>query len=311
MINNNRFKPVSVSDLIMPIFVREGIESRQEILSMPGVFQFTIDEAVDKALEVEKLGIQAVILFGIPLQKDDTGSGSFNMNGIVQKAIRAIKQKTTDLIVIADCCMCEYTTNGECGLMIDYTIDNDTTRETLKKIAISQAKAGADIIAPSGMITRMVEIIRNALDDEGFNDKKIMSYSAKYASNFYGPFRDAGGSAFTGESRSTQLDCLDIDAAAAVKEILEDIKEGADFTMVKPALSYLDIIAKVRSETDTTLAAFNVSGEYSMVKFAAKNGAADEAKIVNEILLSIKRAGADLIITYFAEDVAKRLTKES
>ncbi|MFH1504981.1 MAG: porphobilinogen synthase [Candidatus Omnitrophota bacterium] len=306
--HKGRHKKVAVEDLIMPIFVREDIESKNLVSSMPGIFQYTVGEAVDKALEIEKLAIPAIIIFGIPRQKSDTGDEAFNSKGIVQKAIRAIKQKSANLIVIADCCLCAYTKNGECGLIVDGTIDNDLTREALKKIAVSQAQAGADIIAPSGMITYGVEVIRKALDQRGFSDRKIMSYSAKYASSFYSPFREAGGTAFAGPQRKTQLDSFN--TRLGVEKVLEDIKQGADFTMVKPALSYLDVIAKVRCLTDISLVAYNVSGEYSLVKFAAQNGAIDEIKVTNEILLSIKRAGADLIITYFAEDLARRLLKK-
>ncbi|MBF0252421.1 MAG: porphobilinogen synthase [Candidatus Omnitrophica bacterium] len=303
LLHKGRHKKVSVSDLVMPIFVREDITAKNPVASMPGIFQYTLDEAALKAAELEKLGIPAVILFGIPSKKDNLGSNAYTENGIVQQAVRAIKKKTKDLIVITDCCLCEYTLDGECGVLCENTIDNDTTRELLGKIAVSQANAGADIIAPSGMITNMVSTIRTALNKAGYTNTKIMSYSVKYASNFYGPFREAGGSNFKGKVRSTQIDPMN--AEISIKKVLTDINEGADITMVKPALSYLDIISKVRAVTDIALAAYNVSGEYSMIKFAAANNAVDEIKIVNEILLSMKRAGADIIITYFAESFAK------
>ena len=302
--HNGRFKEVYLNDLIMPIFIREDIKSKNPVKSMPGIFQYSVEEATQKAKEIEDLGIPAIILFGIPRKKDERGSEAYNPNGIIQQAIGSIKKNTKELILIADCCLCEYTKDGECGIACDGTIDNDTTLNLLKEISLSQAKAGADIIAPSGMISKMVASIRTALEENNFKNTKIMSYSAKYASNFYGPFREACGSEFQGGVRKTQLDYRD--SESSVKEVLEDIREGADIVMVKPALSYLDIIAKVRQSTDMTLAAYNVSGEYSMVKFAAQNSAINEEKVVNEILSSIKRAGADFIITYFAEDVAKR-----
>lgn len=306
--HRGRFNTVSLDDLIMPVFVREAISGKQPVASMPGIFQYTLDEAVDHAKEIEALGLKAIILFGIPGAKDAQGSAAFASNGIVQRTIRAIKNTTKDLIVIADCCLCQYTLDGNCGLVDNGTIDNDDTRNVLKKIAVSQARAGADIIAPSGMITRMVRSIRKGLDDSGFNATKIMAYSAKYASHFYGPFREAGGSSFQGNVRETQLDYTD--SESCIDKVTADIHEGADITMVKPALSYLDIISKIRRATDVPLAVYNVSGEYAMVKFAAQQNAVNEHRVVHEMLSAMKRAGADFIITYFAKEFALQAVNE-
>lgn len=306
---------LSVSDLIMPYFVVEGGNIRQPIKSMPGVFRFSADNLVKEVTEIHNLGIPAVLLFGVPAKKDETGSRAYDKSGIVQKAIRAIKREIPDMIVVTDVCLCSWTSHGHCGVLPFQTrmrngnkksisVDNDGTLKILARIALSHAESGADIIAPSAMMDGQVSEIRNALDKNGFKDVAIMSYSAKYASCFYGPFREASCSTpQSGDRKGYQMDCRNL--KEAIREVEQDIKEGADIVMVKPALSYLDVIHAVKEKFNIPLAAYNVSGEYSMVKAAAEKGWLDERNTALEILTSIKRAGADVIITYWAREVAK------
>lgn len=301
---------LTVNDLIYPMFVVPGEKQRQEVPSMPGVFRFSIDELVKEVEEVAKLGIPAVLLFGIPERKDEWGSEAYDENGIIQRAIRALKRAVPELIVITDVCLCEYTSHGHCGIVREtpngFEVDNDATLEVLAKEAVSHAAAGADMVAPSDMMDGRVKAIREALDENGFSHVPIMSYAAKMASAFYGPFREAAESAPQfGDRRGYQMDFSN--KREALREIALDLEEGADIVMVKPALAYLDLIAAARERFDVPIAAYNVSGEYAMVKAAAKMGWLDEERIVWEILTAIKRAGADLIITYFAKDVAKRM----
>ncbi|MCR2043697.1 porphobilinogen synthase [Anaerosalibacter massiliensis] len=297
---------LSVEDFIYPIFVEEGTNIKEEIPSMEGVYRYSVDRVLKEVEEVESLGIKAILLFGIPANKDELGTEGYAEDGIVQKATREIKKVFPQMYVITDVCMCEYTSHGHCGILLENGyVDNDKTLEYLGKIALSHARAGADMIAPSDMMDGRIEYIRNCLDDNGFKTVPIMAYSAKYASSFYGPFRDAADSspAF-GDRKSYQMDPANTDEA--MREIELDIMEGADIIMVKPALSYLDIIRRAKDNFNMPLAAYNVSGEYSMLKMAVKEGLLDETAIL-ESLLSIKRAGADIIISYFAKDVAKIL----
>lgn len=297
---------LSVDDLILPLFVVEGEGIKKPIKSMPGNFQMSVDVLVKEAEDIHALGIPAIILFGIPKVKDAEGSDSMDDQGIIQRAVRAIKAAVPDLYVITDVCFCEYTDHGHCGPIKDNDVDNDATLINLGKQVVVQARAGADMVAPSGMMDGMIAAIREALDDNDFKNIPIMSYAAKYASAFYGPFRDAAESAPQfGDRRSYQMDPAN--AREALTEVGLDIEEGADIIMVKPALSYLDVIHRVREETALPVAAYNVSGEFSMVKAAAANGWIDEQRVALEILTSIKRAGADLILTYFAKDVVKWL----
>lgn len=298
---------VSSDDLIYPIFVKEGMEGQEPVEGMPNQFRLALDEVRDEALEIVSLGIPAVILFGIPQKKDADGSEAYNPDGIIQRAIGEIKDEVgDDLVVITDVCLCEYTDHGHCGVVEDEKILNDPTLELLAKEALSHAAAGADIVAPSDMMDGRVGAIREALDREGYEDTIIMSYAAKHASSFYGPFREAADSVPTfGDRMSYQMDPANTNEA--MQEVHLDIEEGADIVMVKPALSYLDLIYRVKQEFAVPTAAYNVSGEYAMVKAAAKKGYIDEERIVMEIMTSIKRAGADLILTYHAKDVARRL----
>jgi porphobilinogen synthase len=299
---------LSTADLIYPLFVIFGKGVKKKISSMPGCFQMSVDEIVKEAQKVFKLGIPAIILFGIPEHKDERGSEGYNPKGVVQKAIRAIKNKVPDLIVITDVCMCEYMSHGHCGVIKKGKILNDPTLELLAKEALSHAKAGADIVAPSDMMDGRVAMIRETLDANGFEDIPIISYAAKYSSAFYGPFREAAESTPSfGDRRSYQMDPAN--RREALKEVALDIEEGADIVMVKPAMSYMDIISDVKENFDLPVAAYNVSGEYSMVKAAAAKGWIDETKIVMELLTSFKRAGADMIFTYHAKDAAKELNK--
>ncbi len=299
---------LSPDDLIYPLFATYGKNVRKEIQSMPGCYQESVDRIVKHAKEVHSLGIPAVILFGIPEQKDDIGSGAYDPQGVVQKAIKAIKNKVPEIYVITDVCMCEYTSHGHCGIIEDGDVKNDPTLELLAKEAVSHARAGADMVAPSDMMDGRVEAIRLALDDEGFSGVPIMSYAAKYASAFYGPFRDAAESVPQfGDRRSYQMDPGN--RREALKEVALDIEEGADIVMVKPAMTYLDIISDVKEIADLPVAAYNVSGEYSLIKAGAKLGWIDEERVMMEVLTSIKRAGADLILTYFAKDAAKVLNR--
>ncbi|MFA4918031.1 MAG: porphobilinogen synthase [Thermodesulfovibrionales bacterium] len=297
---------LSPDNFIYPLFVTFGKGIRKEISSMPGCFQESVDKVVKHAKEVFSLGIPSVLLFGIPEHKDETGTGAYDENGVVQKAIKAIKNSVPELYVITDVCMCEYTSHGHCGIIKDGDVENDLTLELLAKEAISHAKAGADMVAPSDMMDGRVEAIRDALDGKGFSDLPIMSYAAKYASAFYGPFREAAESTPQfGDRRSYQMDPSN--RREALKEIALDIDEGADIIMVKPALAYLDIISDAKDSFDIPVAAYNVSGEYSLVKAAGRLGWIDEKRVMMEILTSIKRAGADLILTYFAKEAAKIL----
>ena len=290
------------NDLIMPLFVRPGKGVQNPINSMPGNYQLSVDMLVEKCKELYGLGVQSVLLFGIPEHKDEHGLVACQENGIVQQATRAIKKVLPDLFVIADVCNCEYTTHGHCGTIIDGDVDNDSTLITLGKQSVSLAQAGIDMIAPSDMMDGRVGFIRKALDDNKFANMPIMAYSAKYASAFYGPFRDAAESAPQFGNRATyQMDPAN--SNEAMREVQQDIIEGADIVMVKPALSYLDIINRVKTEFNMPICAYNVSGEFSMVKAAAANGWVDEERMTMEILTSIKRAGADMIISYHTQDV--------
>ncbi len=296
------------NDLIYPLFVVPGRKVKNAVKSMPGVFQMSIDVLVEECKEVENLGIPAVILFGIPEHKDEVGSGAYDANGIIQQAVRAIKAEVKNLLVITDVCMCEYTSHGHCGVLNGEEILNDETVSLLAKEAVSHAEAGADIIAPSDMMDGRIIAIRKALDYKGFAKIPILSYAAKYASGFYGPFRDAAEStpAF-GDRRSHQMDIAN--ANEALREVETDIEEGADMVMVKPAGAYLDIIWRVKEKFGLPTAAYQVSGEYAMIKAAAQNGWIDEERVMIESLMAIKRAGADMILTYFAKDVAKFIDK--
>jgi len=298
---------LDASDLIYPMFVEFGEGVRREVSSMPGVFNISLDQLPAEIDELKSLGIPAVILFGIPETKDEAGSGAFAEDGIVQQAIRAIKAHDPDFYVITDVCMCEYTSHGHCGAIDDHgCVINDVTLEMLASTALSHAEAGADMVAPSDMMDGRVAAIRAALDAEGFSEVPIMAYSAKYASAYYGPFRDAADSAPTfGDRRAYQMDPAN--AEEALREVALDIEEGADIVMVKPALAYMDIIRRVKEDFGYPTAAYNVSGEYAMVKAAALNGWIDEKRVVLETLLGFKRAGADLILTYHAKDAARWL----
>ena len=297
---------LSVDDFIYPLFVVEGEGVKNPINSMPGNYQLSIDLLVDEVKEAHGLGIPAIILFGIPAQKDAVGSDAMDDNGIIQRAVRAVKEAVPEMYVITDVCFCEYTDHGHCGAIKDGDVDNDATLEMLGKQVVTHAKAGADMVAPSGMIDGMVGAIRGSLDENGYNNIPIMSYAAKYSSAFYGPFRDAAESAPQfGDRRAYQMDPAN--AREALLEVDLDITEGADIIMVKPATPYLDIICRVRQEIDLPVAAYNVSGEFSMVKAAGQLGWIDEKKVAVEMLTSIKRAGADIILTYFAKDAAKWL----
>ncbi|RJQ42932.1 MAG: porphobilinogen synthase [Nitrospiraceae bacterium] len=299
---------ITPNDFIYPLFVISGKGVRKKISSMPGCFQVSVDECVKEAQNAHKFGIPAIILFGIPERKDEKGTEAYNPKGIVQTAIRAIKDKVPDLVVITDVCMCEYMSHGHCGIVKKGKILNDPTLELLAKEALSHAKAGADMVAPSDMMDGRIMAIRNILDTNGFEDIPVMSYAAKYASAFYSPFREAAESTPSfGDRRSYQMDPAN--RRESLKEVALDIEEGADIVMVKPALSYMDIISDVKDTFDVPVAAYNVSGEYSMVKAAAKMGWIDEMKVVLEILTSMKRAGADMILTYHAVDAARELGK--
>ncbi|NPA07348.1 MAG: porphobilinogen synthase [Chloroflexi bacterium] len=304
MVQETHLQP---SDFIYPLFVVHGKGVRREVPSMPGVYQLSVDQAVQEAEDAYRLGIPAVILFGIPARKDPIGQENFAPEGIVQKAIRAIKAAVPELVVITDVCMCEYTDHGHCGIVDDeQEVVNDPTLEIYGKVAVSHAEAGADMVAPSGMMDGQVGAIRAALDAAGFGHIPIMAYAAKYASSFYGPFRDAAQSPPRfGDRRGYQMNPAN--AREALREVALDIAEGADIVMVKPALAYLDIIRQVREAFPVPVAAYQVSGEYAMIKAAAQRGWLDERAVALESLLAIKRAGADLILTYFAKDAARWL----
>jgi len=289
--------------LVQPLFVMAGEGVREEIASMPGIERYSISELVAEATELQAAGIRAVILFGIPAQKDDVGSGAYDDEGVVQMAVRALKEAHPDLLVIADVCLCEYTSHGHCGVVRDGEVDNDVTLELLAKTAISLAAAGADVVAPSDMMDGRVGTIRHQLDEEGHADVPIIAYSAKYASAFYGPFRDAAESTPEfGDRRGYQMNPANADEA--LREVGLDLEEGADMVMVKPALPYLDVIGRVKEAFHVPLAAYQVSGEYSMLKAAAQNGWIDERAAVLETLTAIRRAGADVVITYYAKEAA-------
>ncbi|WP_337019678.1 porphobilinogen synthase [Oceanobacillus massiliensis] len=290
-------------DFIFPMFVIEGENIKNEVPSMPGVYQLSFDLLLDEVREVYELGIKSVIFFGVISEKDEVGSGAFAEDGIIQEATRMVKKEFPDLLVVADTCLCEYTSHGHCGVIHNHDVDNDESLQLLAKTAVSQAQAGADIIAPSNMMDGFVAVIRAALDEAGYSHIPIMSYAVKYASAFYGPFRDAAESVPQfGDRKTYQMDPAN--RLEALREAESDVAEGADFLIVKPALSYLDIVREVRDNFNLPIVAYNVSGEYSMVKAAAQNGWIDEKALVMEKLTSMKRAGADLIITYFAKDAA-------
>jgi len=299
---------LSVDDLIYPLFAAAGKRIRREVPSMPGVFQLSVENLVKEVKEVRSLGIPAVLLFGIPAKKDPLGSDACSDDGIVQTAVRAIKDAVPGILVITDVCFCEYTDHGHCGILTsDGDVDNDATLAILAESALSHARAGADMVAPSDMMDGRVAAIREGLDKEGFQGIPIMSYAAKYASGFYGPFRDAAGSTpRSGDRRSYQMDPPN--AREALREVALDVQEGADIVMVKPALAYLDIIRRVRDEFDLPVAAYNVSGEYSLIKAGAKLGWIDGERVTMEVLTGIKRAGADLILTYSAKEAARILS---
>jgi len=297
---------VSVNDLIYPMFSAFGKGIKKEISSMPGIYQQSIEHIVEEAKEVKALGIPAVLLFGIPECKDSVGSDAYSDSGIIQETIRAIKSKVPGLAVITDVCMCEYTDHGHCGIIVDGDVDNDSTLELLAKEALSHARAGADMVAPSDMMDGRVAAIREALDENGYDKIPIMSYAVKYASGYYGPFREAAESTPQfGDRRGYQMDPAN--RREAFREAASDIDEGADIIMVKPGLPYLDIVRDMRNEFNMPLAVYNVSGEYSMIKGAAANGWIDEERVVMETMTAFKRAGADIIITYHAKDVARWL----
>lgn len=294
---------IAVDDFIYPLFVIEGENIKNPVNSMPNIFQYSIDRIDEELQRIERAEIPAVLLFGIPAHKDEVGSGAYDDNGITQRAIRYMKERYPKLLIIADVCLCEYTSHGHCGMVHNCEILNDETLPLLAKMAVSLAKAGADIVAPSDMMDGRVNAIRNALDENGFINTPIMSYSAKFASGYYGPFRDAAGSApHFGDRKSYQMDPAN--GREALREIADDLNEGADMIIVKPALAYMDILSGARQRFDIPLIAYNVSGEYAMVKAAARNGWIDEKRIVLENMISLKRAGADRIITYHAPDIA-------
>jgi porphobilinogen synthase len=304
LVRETRLDP---GDFVMPLFVEAGLDGRSPIEAMPGVDRLSIGAAVEEAGEIAALGIPAVLLFGIPDHKDDEGTGAYDDEGIVQLATRAIKQAHPDLLVMTDVCLCEYTSHGHCGLLrTDGSVDNDSSVDLIARTAVSQARAGADVVAPSDMMDGRVGAVRAALDEEGLTDTPIVAYSAKFASAFYGPFREAADStpAF-GDRRAYQMDPAN--GAEAVRESVLDVEEGADVVMVKPALPYLDVIRRVKDETRVPVAAYNVSGEYAMIKAASAAGMLDERAAVLEALTSIRRAGADIVITYHAKDAARWL----
>ena len=299
---------LSVNDFIYPLFIEEGKNIEREIISMPGIKRFSLDRISKELDDVVALKIPAVLLFGIPSNKDNEGTETWNENGIIQKAIRFIKQNYPDLYVITDVCFCEYTSHGHCGIIHENDVDNDATLVNIAKQVISHAKAGVDMVAPSGMMDGTIEMVRQSLDNSGFSDLPIMAYSVKYASAFYGPFRDAADSAPTfGDRKTYQMDPANREEG--LRKATFDAEEGADILMIKPALSYLDIIRDLKNNFDRPIACYNVSGEYAMIKAAAEKGWIDGEKVMMESLLSMKRAGADIIITYFAKEAARILLK--
>ena len=307
--NMIRETSVSVNDLVYPVFIKEGTDEKIPVDSMPRIYQYTIDRFPEELDRIQKAGVSAILIFGIPEHKDECGSQAYAEDGITQRAIRQIKEWAPDLLVIADVCLCEYTSHGHCGLVHEGKILNDETLPLLAKMAVSLAKAGADMIAPSDMMDGHIKVLRESLDENGFTDTIVMGYSAKFASGYYSPFRDAAHSAPAfGDRRTYQMDPAN--GREALRECQADIDEGADIIMVKPALAYLDIVRQARDLTRLPLAVYNVSGEYSMVKAAAQNDWIDEKRIVMENMIAMKRAGADIIITYHALDVAKWLEEE-
>jgi porphobilinogen synthase len=295
-----------VEDFIYPLFIIEGEHIKNEVKSMPGVFQISLDNLQAEMEEIVALGIKSILLFGVPLEKDELGQGAYHNHGLVQEATRLVKEKYSEIIVVADTCLCEYTSHGHCGVIQGDKVLNDPSLQLLVQTAVSQAQAGADIIAPSNMMDGFVAAIRKGLDEAGFEDVPIMSYAVKYASSFYGPFRDAADSTPQfGDRKAYQMDPAN--RLEALREAESDVMEGADFLMVKPGLPYLDIVRDVKNHFNLPVVIYNVSGEYSMVKAAALNGWIDEQRVVMEMLTGMKRAGADLIITYFAKDVARWL----
>ena len=300
---------VHIEDLIYPLFIVEGENVKKEISSMPGIYNLSIDQLKEEMDEVQALGIKSVLLFGIPNEKDECGTQAFHDHGIVQEGIRYIKKKYPEIVIIADTCLCEYTDHGHCGVIEEGKVLNDESLSYLVKTAVSQAEAGADIIAPSNMMDGFVQAIRKGLDEAGFLDVPIMSYGVKYASAFYGPFREAADSTPQfGDRKAYQMDPAN--RIEAFREAESDVQEGADFLIVKPGLPYLDIVRDMKNQLNLPIVTYNVSGEYSMVKAAAQNGWIDEKRIVMETMVSMKRAGADLIITYFAKDVARWLKEQ-
>lgn len=297
---------LSVDDFIYPLFIVEGENIKKEISSMKGVYHFSVDMVLDEVKEILDLGLKSILLFGIPDKKDPLGSEGYSKDGIIQKAIRAIKENYPEMYIITDVCMCEYTSHGHCGILQeDGQVNNDATLPYLSKIALSHIEAGADMVAPSDMMDGRIGHMRNILDENGYETIPIMAYSAKYSSSFYGPFRVAAKSApSTGDRKSYQMDYANSDEA--IREVIYDIEEGADIVMVKPALSYLDIIRRIKEEFNIPLAAYNVSGEYTMLKMAVENGVVGE-EVIMEVITSIKRSGASIIISYFAKDIAKML----
>ena len=300
---------LNVEQLIYPLFIAENIDEPREISSMPGILQWPLEHLAREAEQIARLGISAVLLFGIPSEKDEVGSQAYASQGIIQQAIQRFKEEVPDVLVLTDVCLCEYTSHGHCGVIHNGDVQNDESLELLSRMALSHVEAGADVVAPSDMMDGRVGAIRYTLDEHGFNSTPIMAYSAKYASGFYGPFREAAGSSPQfGDRRSYQMDPANV--REALREIDLDIAEGADIVMVKPALAYLDVIQRVREHCDLPIAAYNVSGEYAMIKAAAQRGWIDERRIVMEVLTGIRRAGADMIITYFAPEVAQWLREE-
>jgi porphobilinogen synthase len=294
---------LAVDQLIYPLFIAEGIHEPHEIASMPGIVQWPQEQLGREAERIARLGIPAVLLFGIPSEKDEVGSQAYNSRGIIQEAIRLLKSVNPELLVITDVCLCEYTSHGHCGLIHNGSVQNDASLELLARMALTHAEAGADLVAPSDMMDGRVGAIRHVLDEQGFNQTPIMAYSAKFASAFYGPFREAAGSTPQfGDRRAYQMDPSNV--REALREVELDIAEGADIVMVKPAMAYMDVIRQVRDRYDLPVAAYNVSGEFAMIKAAAQNGWIDERRVAMEVLTGIRRAGADMIITYFAPDVA-------
>jgi porphobilinogen synthase len=301
LVRETRLSPEA---LIYPIFICPGEKVRREVSSMPGQYNLSVDNAVEVARDAEKAGIGGILLFGLPPDKDEVGSGAYDENGIVQQALRAIRENVRDLLLITDVCLCEYTSHGHCGVIRHNDVQNDSTLKLLVEEAVSHVRAGADIVAPSDMMDGRVAAIRKALDEENYTNTPIMAYSAKYASGFYGPFREAAGATPQfGDRRSYQMDPPN--AREALREIALDIEEGADIVMVKPALAYLDIIARAREQFDLPLAAYQVSGEYAMIEAAARNGWIDRERIILETTTAIKRAGADILITYYALELAR------